>query len=178
MGIPICSDAFHHRKGLGNISETYHLCSEGPEFNVINGNESGTLAPAESYNLTFTLITEVTDPDGVDTVIGSYNRDNKSVWQNISMYYSPTERHPNLYKSIPLNYTLGPGNWGVIWWFKFYANDSNGNWSSSGVWFNSIHGGASTSTSIKLQDLLVIISFILIVSTVILFLGLELSGKP
>jgi hypothetical protein len=62
----------------------------------------------------------------------------------MTLAYTPTTDHPDLYSAFAMNYTLGPGHWGVMWYFKFYANDSMGNWASSGVWVQSISGGEST----------------------------------
>jgi hypothetical protein len=112
--------------------------SNGPTFAVLLGNTSVTLPPgAYPRNYTLSLQVEVTDPDGVDTVIGSYRLGSETVWHNMTLSYTPTTDHPDLYSAFVMNYTLGPDHSSVMWYFRFYANDSLGNWSSSGVWFRS-----------------------------------------
>jgi len=120
--------------------------TNGPEFDVPFGNLSIDLPPESGpMNISLKLRGEVTDPDGVDTVIGSYRLDEEIEWHNKTLSYTPTETYPNLYSSFVMNYSLGPGNWGVKWYFKFYANDTLGNWNSSSVYFHSISGGGMAS---------------------------------
>jgi hypothetical protein len=98
-------------------------------------------------NFTLSLEVEVTDPDGVDAVIGSHRLDSEAAWHNTTLAYTPMTDHPDLYSASVMNYTLGPEHWNVTWYFKFYANDSLGNWATSEVYFQSISGGWLTSSS-------------------------------
>lgn len=120
--------------------------TNGPVFDVPFGNLSIDLPPETGpMNISLKLRVEVTDPDGVDTVIGSYRLDEETEWHNKTHSYTPRETHPNLYSAFVMNYTLGPGNWGVRWYFKFYANDTVGSWNSSAVYVHSIWGGGMSS---------------------------------
>ncbi len=140
----------------------------GPEFEVPLGNVSFDLLPNREYtDFPLSLEVEVTDPDGVDTVIGSYRLDSETVWHNTTLSYTPTANHSDLYSAFVMNYTLGPGHWGVKWYFKFYANDSLGNWNSSGVWFQSVFGGESTW--LRILDLLRNPYFLIAVASVAVF---------
>jgi hypothetical protein len=112
--------------------------STGPTFAVIDGNTSTTFPPgADPVNFTLGLEVEVTDPDGVDMVIGSHRLDSEAAWHNTTLAYTPTTDHPDLYSAFVMNNTLGPEHWNMMWYFKFYANDSLGNWASTGVWYRS-----------------------------------------
>ncbi|MHA2140179.1 MAG: hypothetical protein ACXADC_05870 [Candidatus Thorarchaeota archaeon] len=131
-----------------NRSEMHSLSSEGPSIILYTGNLSVDLFPSPvPVELLFELLVDVVDPDGVDTVIGSWASaddwdDVDLSWENVTMAHSPEEDLPDKYEAKVLNFTLGPEDWFTIMYFKFYANDSLGNWSATGVWYTSYFGGS------------------------------------
>ncbi len=146
--------------------------TNGPEFDVPFGNLSVDYPPESGpVNISLTLRVEVTDPDDVDTVIGSYRLDEETEWLNKTLSYTPREEYPNLYSTFVMNYTLGPGNWGVVFYFKFYANDTLDNWNSSSVYFYSFSGGGMPSPiqSILLNPLfwMTLVPVVLVIAIVV-----------
>ena len=106
--------------------------STGPEFLDV-GNRSGDFYPStDPVNATLGLSVLVRDPDGIDTVIGSYKNRSESIWKNVTMeVYSDVGNNTYLYFAEPLNFTLDNEHRGAEWDLKFYANDSLGNWNYS-----------------------------------------------
>ena len=125
-------------------SGTFAISSDGPSFNVTMGNLSYDLIRTPGpMEIRIGIEVEVIDSDGVDTVIGSWANaqewDNEELtWNNVTMSYSPREMYSDLYAAWILNYTWEVDDWGSIWYYKAYANDTLGHWSTSGVWFSVI----------------------------------------
>jgi len=105
--------------------------SQGPSFSLgwMPGFED--LVPnTEPVNLTLRLVVGVTDPDGVDSVIGSYKNSSQTEWTNVTMHEDPRYSQPDVYDA-DVNYTTPAGGFLYIWQYLFYANDSLGNWNKS-----------------------------------------------
>lgn len=153
---------------LSVLEESQQSISDtnGPEFDVPFGNLSIDFHPESGpVNISLMLRVEVTAPSGVDTVIGSYRLDDENEWHNKTLSYTPREGYPDLYSAFVMNRTLCSGDWGGKWYFKFYANDTLGNWNNSSVWFESFFGGGmpSPASSIFLNPLF----WIAVVATVL-----------
>jgi hypothetical protein len=74
----------------------------------------------------------VRDPDGIDTVIGSYKNRSESIWKNVTMeVYGDIGNNTFLYSAKPLNFTLDNEHRLEVWYVKYYANDTLGNWNVS-----------------------------------------------
>ncbi|MHA1948500.1 MAG: hypothetical protein ACXABY_27285 [Candidatus Thorarchaeota archaeon] len=103
----------------------------GPVFDLTALPDFVTLVPgSEPVILTLELIVRVSDPDDVDTVIGSYSNRSQN-WVNITLEPDDSTNSTELYSAQALNYTV-PGGYSVtIWHIRYYANDSLGNWNVS-----------------------------------------------
>ncbi len=74
----------------------------------------------------------VRDEDGFDTVIGSYKKDNDTIWTNVTMSFSAELREQRYrYSARPLNFTLDADNRIMVWDVVYYASDTLGNWNKS-----------------------------------------------
>ncbi len=74
----------------------------------------------------------VRDEDGFDTVIGSYKKDNDTIWTNVTMSFSAELREQRYrYSARPLNFTLDADNRLMLWDVVYYASDTLGNWNKS-----------------------------------------------
>lgn len=113
-------------------SSSFQVCqTSGPSFDLTSMPGFVDLIPgSEPVTLTLELRVEVTDPDGVSVVIGSYKNESSSDWTNVTML-EDLSGSPDDYVAKPLNYTMVGTNWLVIWDVIFYANDSLGNWNTS-----------------------------------------------
>ncbi len=111
---------------------SFQVCqTSGPSFDLTSMPGFVDLIPgSEPVTLTLELRVEVTDPDGVSVVIGSYKNESSSDWTNVTML-EDLSGSPDDYVAKPLNYTMVGTNWIVIWDVIFYANDSLGNWNTS-----------------------------------------------
>jgi len=70
----------------------------------------------------------VRDEDGIDTVIGSYKKDNDTIWKNTTMsFYAELREQRYLYSARPLNFTLDADNRLMVWDVVYYASDTLGN---------------------------------------------------
>lgn len=86
-------------------------------------------APVE---ITLDLSVVVRDEDGIDTVIGSYRKDNDTIWTNVTMSFSHELREQRYrYSAEPLNFTLDADNRIMVWDVVYYASDTLGNWNKS-----------------------------------------------
>ena len=114
-------------------SSSFHVCqTSGPTFDLTLMPGFVDLIPgSEPVTLILELRVEVTDPDGVSVVIGSYKNESSSEWTNVTMLEDLSTGIPDDYVAEPLNYTMVGTNWLVIWDVIFYANDSLGNWNTS-----------------------------------------------
>ncbi len=124
-------------------AETYAVSSDSPSFNYPDGNTSHDyIRTLDPPIIQIKIRVEVLDPDGVDSVIGSWanahdSYDHEFSWVNVTMSHAPIEVYPDLYTAWVLNYTYGVDDWGHFWYFKAYANDTLGHWSVSEVWYSS-----------------------------------------
>ena len=87
-----------------------------------------------SVPLEFTLGLSVVvrDEDGIDAVIGSYKKDNDTIWANVTMsFYAELIEQRYLYSAEPLNFTLDADNRVMVWDLLYYASDTLGNWNKS-----------------------------------------------
>ena len=82
--------------------------------------------------MSLSLSVVVRDEDGIDTVIGSYKKDNDTIWTNTTMsFYAELPEQRHLYSAEPLNFTLDADNRLMLWDVVFYASDTLGNWNKS-----------------------------------------------
>ena len=129
-------------------SSSFQVCqTSGPSFDLTSMPGFVDLVPgSEPVTLTLELRVEVTDPDGVSVVIGSYKNESSSEWTNVTMLEDLSPGNPDDYVAEPLNYTMVGTNWLVIWDVIFYANDSLGNWNTSGLHKMSVCRRGSSTT--------------------------------
>ncbi|MCF2136575.1 MAG: hypothetical protein K9W43_04965 [Candidatus Thorarchaeota archaeon] len=141
-----------------------------PEFiDAIGSGENDTYA--------LILRASVTDPDGVDEVIGSYCNRSENVWHNVTMQLDLEQSAEDIsvpvYVAVALNYTLTNTNSGVIWDVKIYARDSLGHWSVNTTFqsVNRLWSSNPTSITISATDwivgICVIISVVVIIGVII-----------
>ena len=121
-------------------SSSFQVCqTSGPLFDLTSMPGFVDLVPgSEPVTLILELRVEVTDPDGVSVVIGSYKNESSSEWTNVTMLEDLSSGNPDDYVAEPLNYTMVGTNWLVIWYVIFYANDSLGNWNTSDMHMMSV----------------------------------------
>jgi hypothetical protein len=121
------------RKRVHTLTE-----SEGPTFTFEMPNFADLTPGTGPVNLSLTLAVTVTDPDGVDTVLGSYSNRSESIWRNVTLHHDLTSVTSDFYKGHACNFTLDDEHSGVIWDIKFYANDTLGHWNVSETTFLSV----------------------------------------
>jgi hypothetical protein len=126
---------------------------EGPTFQFSMPEFADLVPGTGAVNLSLNLDVRVSDPDGVDTVIGGYKNRSESIWRNVTLHHDPDAYWPDQYSGHAINYTLDERGW-VIWDIRFYANDSLGNWNASDITFFSIarSGLPPNTTVINGQD--------------------------
>ncbi|MBN2228354.1 MAG: hypothetical protein JW779_02100 [Candidatus Thorarchaeota archaeon] len=150
-----------------NQLSTFHVCqSSGPSFDLTLMPEFVDLVPNSGpVNLTLELRVEVTDPDGVSFVVGSYKNSSSSKWNNITMKRDMSTGDPDDFVAWPLNYTMNEPSFVVIWDIKFFANDSLDNWNISNVHQISIcrQGSTYTTTDFPIAPLIIAAGFLTII---------------
>jgi hypothetical protein len=109
--------------------------SEGPTFTFEMPNFADLIPGTEPVNLSLNLAVTVTDPDGVDTVIGSYSNRSDPIWRNVTLHQDLISGTSGYYIGHACNFTLDDEHSGVIWDIKFYANDTLGHWNVSETTF-------------------------------------------
>lgn len=124
--------------------------NSGPDFDLSLLPDFVDLIPSsEPVIFSLELRVGVSDPDHVDTVIGSYSNNSEN-WVNITLNYDESTSYPDDYAAQALNYTV-PGGYSVtIWNMRFFANDSLGNWNVSQLKTVSVarpHFGTGTETT-------------------------------
>ena len=117
---------------------TIKMDSEGPRIIPEMPQYIDFIGSGENNTYSLVLRTNVTDPDGIRTVIGSYCNRSEGEWYNITMQLDPEDESGKIYKGIARKYTLTNRNSGVIWDIKFYACDNQGHWSTN-VTFQSVN---------------------------------------
>jgi len=151
-------------------SSPFQVCqTSGPSFDLTLMPGFVDLIPgSEPVTLTLELRVEVTDPDEVSVVIGSYKNESSSEWTNVTMLEDLSSGNQDDYVAEPLNYTMVGTNWLVIWYVIFYANDSVGNWNTSDMHKMSVcrQGYISAFTVVALATALMV----MVVITLLLFL--------
>ena len=106
--------------------------STPPQFDEV-GKRFADLVPSSiPVEITLHLSVVVRDEDGIDTVIGSYKKDNDTIWTNVTMSFSAELREQRYrYSAEPLNFTLDADNRNIVWDLLYYASDTLGNWNKS-----------------------------------------------
>ncbi len=122
----------------------------GPVFDLTRLPDFVDLIPgSEPVIFSLELRVGVSDPDHVDTVIGSYSNNSEN-WVNITLNYDESTSYPDDYAAHALNCTI-PGGYSVTSWnMRFFANDSLGNWNVSQLKTVSVarpHFGTGTETT-------------------------------
>ena len=121
---------------------------EGPVFQFVMPEFADLIPGTGAVNLSLNLAVRVSDPDGVDTVIGGYKNRSESTWRNVTLHHDPDAYWPDQYLGHAIDFTLDDEHSAVIWDIRFYANDSLGNWNASDITFASIwRGNLPPSTS-------------------------------
>lgn len=143
-----CINAIHLQE------KAFLLCDlEGPAFQFSMPENADLVPSTEVVNLSLNLDVRVSDPDGVDIVIGGYKNRSESAWRNVTLHHDPDAYWPDVYIGHATNFTLDVHG-GVTWDIRFYANDSLGNWNASNITFFSIwrSGLPLSTTFINGQD--------------------------
>ncbi len=139
-----CIDAIHLQE------KAFLPCDlEGPAFQFAMPEFADLVPSTGVMNLSLNLAVRVSDPDGVDTVIGGYKNSSESTWRNVTLHHDSDA----YWLGHATNYTLDEYGW-VIWDIRFYANDSLGNWNASAITFFSVarSGLPANTTVINEQD--------------------------
>jgi hypothetical protein len=106
--------------------------STPPQFDEVGHMFADLIPSSVPVELTLRLSVVVRDEDGIDTVIGSYKKDNDTIWTNITMSFSRELREQRYrYSAEPLNFTLDADNRHMVWDVVYYASDTLGNWNKS-----------------------------------------------
>lgn len=124
-----------HSKIKSTYAEPYTICdTSGPDFDLSLLPDFVDLIPgSEPVIFSLELRVGVSDPDNVDTVIGSYSNSSEN-WVNVTLNYDESSSNPNDYAAQSLNYTIPGGTTSLtIWNIKYFANDSLGNWNVSQI---------------------------------------------
>ncbi len=74
------------------------------------------MASSVPVEISLDLSVIVRDEDGFDTVIGSYKKDNDTIWTNVTMSVSAELREQRYsYSARPLDFTLDTDNRLMVW---------------------------------------------------------------
>lgn len=123
-----------HSKIKSTYAEPFTISdNSGPDFDLTLLPDFVDLIPGSTPIIfSLELRVGVSDPDNVDTVIGSYSNSSEN-WVNITLNYDESTTNPSDYAAQALNYTIPGGTSLTIWNLKFSANDSLGNWNVSQI---------------------------------------------
>ena len=106
--------------------------STPPQFYEVGERFADLLPSSVPVEMSLSLSVVVRDEDGIDTVIGSYKKDNDTIWTNTTMsFYAELTEQRYLYSARPLNFTLDADNRLMVWDVVYYASDTLGNWNKS-----------------------------------------------
>ncbi len=106
--------------------------STPPQFDEVGHEFIDSVPSSVPLEFTLGLSVVVRDEDGIDTVIGSYKKDNDTIWTNTTMsIYAELIEQRYLYSARPLNFTLDADNRLMLWDVVYYASDTLGNWNKS-----------------------------------------------
>ena len=118
-----------------NVAGENFIQSNGftpPQFDEVGKRFVDLVPSSVPVEMTLDLYVIVRDEDGIDTVIGSYKKDNDTIWTNTTMsFYAELPEQRHLYSAEPLNFTLDADNRNIVWDLLYYASDSLGNWNKS-----------------------------------------------
>ena len=118
-----------------NVSGGNFIQSDGftpPQFDEVGHMFYDSAPSSVPLEFTLGLSVVVRDEDGIDTVIGSYKKDNDTIWTNTTMsFYAELPEQRHLYSAEPLNFTLDADNRLMLWDVVYYASDTLGNWNKS-----------------------------------------------
>jgi hypothetical protein len=118
-----------------NASGGNFIQSDGftpPQFDEVGHMFHDSVPSSVPLEFTLGLSVVVRDEDGIDTVIGSYKKDNDTIWTNTTMsFYAELPEQRHLYSARPLNFTLDADNRNMVWDLVYYASDTLGNWNKS-----------------------------------------------
>ena len=118
-----------------NVAGGDFIQSDGstpPQFYEVGERFADLLPSSVPVEMSLSLSVVVRDEDGIDTVIGSYKKDNDTIWTNTTMsFYAELTEQRYLYSARPLNFTLDADNRLMVWDVVYYASDTLGNWNKS-----------------------------------------------
>ena len=118
-----------------NVAGGNFIQSDGftpPQFDEVGKRFVDSVPSSVPLEFTLDLYVVVRDEDGIDTVIGSYKKDNDTIWTNTTMaLYAELTEQRYLYSAEPLNFTLDADNRLMLWDVVYYASDTLGNWNKS-----------------------------------------------
>ena len=118
-----------------NVAGGNFIQSDGstpPQFDEVGHRFCDSVPSSVPLEFTLDLSVVVRDEDGIDTVIGSYKKDNDTIWTNTTMsFYAELVEQRYLYSARPLNFTLDADNRLMLWDVVYYASDTLGNWNKS-----------------------------------------------
>jgi hypothetical protein len=106
--------------------------STPPQFYEVGKRFVDLVPSSVPVEITLDLSVVVSDEDGIGTVIGSYKKDNDTIWTNTTMsVYAELSEQRYFYSARPLNFTLDANNRVMVWDLVYYASDTLGNWNKS-----------------------------------------------
>ncbi|MHA1771086.1 MAG: hypothetical protein ACTSXS_05725, partial [Candidatus Thorarchaeota archaeon] len=109
--------------------------SSGPVFHEVPApdEQNGVISDLVIYGpttITLNLTVRVTDQDGVTVVIGSFKNASLGNWKNITL--SPTGSD-DYYSAVATSFILDANHRGAQWDVRYFACDSTGNWTKTGI---------------------------------------------
>ena len=127
---------------------------EGPLFIEPGGPGPGVfvdyiITEPISVNVTLQLQARVWDPDGVDTVIGSYKNSSETHWNNVTMTHThddPDNVSIHCFHANATWWLIDPTHRTMIWDVMFYAHNTQDRWAASYVVQYSYCGLYSSTT--------------------------------
>ncbi len=140
--------AIENSRAIGAVPSDY----EGPVFIDVYGTDVDTTPITEptTFNITLPLHVKVWDPDGVDTVIGSYRNYTEADWNNVTMAYigdDPDNASIHWFIANVTTWFLADAlHTRAIWNMKYYAGNIHDRWAVSNVVNYTVHT-AYTPTS-------------------------------
>ena len=161
-------------RASNNISNTD---SDGPTIIPEMPQYIDVVGSGEKDTYWLVLRANVTDPDGIETVIGSYCNRSEGKWYNITMQPDPDHESGDIYKIVARNYTLTNRNSGVIWDIKFYACDSLGHWSTNQTFQSVNRLWRSEPTGLEPVELTIGITTALLVLAVVIIVIARRMGS-
>ncbi|MCF2137347.1 MAG: hypothetical protein K9W43_08950 [Candidatus Thorarchaeota archaeon] len=123
--------------------------SSGPVFHEVPApdEQNGVISDLVIYGptiITLNLTVRVTDQDGVSVVIGSFKNASLGTWKNVTL---STTGSNDYYSAVATSFILDADHRGAQWDVRYFACDSTGNWTKTGIITYFYHAFLFTNSS-------------------------------